>query len=355
MRPLVRGTFFALAAAVAFGVTTPLIQRAGRGAGPFATAFSLYAGAAVFSSFGALRRRKSSLGARDFPRLGLIAILGAALAPTLFAWGLQRSSALGASLLLNLEVVFTALLALFFFRERLGRRVLLAVALMALGGLVTVGSSVAGARMGGPLAAVAIVGAVLAWALDNTLTRPLADRDVSEVVATKASCGAAVTLPLSLAAGEPWPRPLLLMGLLGCGAVGYGASLQLYVLAQRHLGAARTASMFACAPFVGALAAWLLGDRAGGASLVFASSLFGLGAWLHFGERHGHGHVHHALEHDHIHDHDDGHHDHLHEVYPDGGHAHWHRHAELEHTHEHGEDLHHRHEHTRGRALLEED
>lgn len=345
MRPLARGTFFALAAAVSFGVTTPFIQRAGRGAGPFATAFLLYAGAAMFSLFGASRRRGASLRARDLPRLGLIAMLGAVAAPTLYAWGLQRSSALGASLLLNLEVVFTALLARLFFRERIGRRVLLAVALMAAGGLVTVGSSVAGERVGVPLAAVAIVGAVFAWALDNTLARPLADRDVSQVVAVKASCGGAVTLTLSLSAGEPWPRPQLLMVLLACGAVGYGASLQLYVLAQRHLGAARTASMFACAPFVGALAAWLYGDRAGGVSLVFAASLFGLGAWLHFGERHGHAHVHRALEHDHSHRHGDGHHYHLHEVAPDGEHAHWHRHAKLEHVHEHGEDLHHRHEH----------
>lgn len=344
MRPLVRGTFLALAAAIAFGLTTPFIQRAGRGAGPFATAFLLYAGAALFSIVGARNRKGSALRKTDLPRVALIAVLGAALAPTLYAWGLQRSSAVGASLLLNLEVVFTALLARLLFRERIGRRVLLAIALMAAGGLVTVGSVVAGARIGAPLAVLTLIGAVFAWALDNTLARPLADRDASQTVMAKASCGAAATLALSLWTGEPWPSSPMLVVLLACGAVGYGASLQLYMLAQRHLGAARTASVFACAPFVGAVAAWLSGDRAG-ASLFVASFLFGLGAWLHVSERHGHAHAHRAIAHEHAHRHDDGHHNHPHDVYPQGEHAHWHQHSELEHAHEHGEDLHHRHEH----------
>jgi drug/metabolite transporter (DMT)-like permease len=244
-----------------------------------------------------------------------------------------------------MEVVFTAILARLFFRERIGRRVVLAIAVMAAGGAATLGTSFVDARIGSPLATVALVAAVLAWALDNTLARPLADRDVSQLVAAKASFGAAVTLTLSLAIVESWPPWSMIAGLLACGALGYGAGLQLYTLSQRHLGAARTASVFALAPFVGALVAFLLGDRRGVGSFVIAAGLFGVGAWLHVSERHHHPHVHAPLEHDHAHRHDDGHHDHVHDVYPAWEHGHRHHHTELEHVHEHGEDVHHRHAH----------
>ena len=64
------------------------------------------------------------------------ALFGAALAPASLAWGLQHASALSASLLLNLEAVFTLLLARRIYREPVGRRVALAIALMVLGGAV---------------------------------------------------------------------------------------------------------------------------------------------------------------------------------------------------------------------------
>ena len=47
--PIAVGVALAAIAAVAFGVTTPVVAWAGRGLGPFATAALLYAGAAVAS------------------------------------------------------------------------------------------------------------------------------------------------------------------------------------------------------------------------------------------------------------------------------------------------------------------
>ena len=45
--PIARGGLYAVVAALAFGVTTPLIQKLGRDAGAFPTACLLYAGAAL--------------------------------------------------------------------------------------------------------------------------------------------------------------------------------------------------------------------------------------------------------------------------------------------------------------------
>lgn len=341
-----RGVLLAVLAALAFGLTTPIVQRAGALAGPFATAFLLYAGAGLGTSPWLRRSPEAPLVRADLARIVAIGLLGAAIAPTLFAWGLRRSSPAGASILTNTEAIFTALLARILFREHLGRRVLFALSLMLAGGVIIVGASATGATSGSALGLAVLVAGMFAWALDNALARPLADRDAAWVVSAKASVGAAATLVLALVSGDAWPTAARALVLLACGATGYGLSLRLYLLAQRSIGAARTASVFALAPFVGAVLAWALGDRAGTGSLGAGAALFALGTWLHLTERHRHAHVHEATEHAHPHRHDDGHHDHTHDVYPEGEHSHAHTHARLEHAHEHGEDLHHRHSHS---------
>jgi hypothetical protein len=130
-----------------------------------------------------------------------------------------------------------------------------------------------------------------------------------------------------------------------CGFTGYGYSLRLYLRAQRTIGAGRTGAIFSIAPFVGAAAAWALGDRPSGPNTLVAALLFATAIYLHLTEQHGHVHTHDAVEHQHAHRHDDGHHDHEHDPPADGEHSHLHRHAPTTHSHEHGLDLHHRHAH----------
>jgi hypothetical protein len=150
---------------------------------------------------------------------------------------------------------------------------------------------------------------------------------------------------LARVAGEPWPHAGAAVALVACGAVGYGLSLRLYLRAQRVIGAARTGSVFAAAPFLGAVAAWGLGERTGGASTLAAGALCVLGIWLHLTETHGHEHTHDCMDHEHAHRHDDGHHDHRHDEMPRGEHSHPHRHEPMAHSHPHGPDVHHRHGH----------
>jgi ABC-type nickel/cobalt efflux system permease component RcnA len=145
--------------------------------------------------------------------------------------------------------------------------------------------------------------------------------------------------------GEKMPAPSAVAILLAVGALGYGVSLQLYLRAQVVVGAARTASVFAAAPFVGALAALLLGAPAPGWPFHVAAALMIAGVALHLSERHSHRHTHEALTHTHFHGHDDGHHTHFHEPMPEGPHSHPHQHEAIAHDHEHSEDLHHRHPH----------
>jgi drug/metabolite transporter (DMT)-like permease len=347
MNSIAVGTVLAALAAIAFGVTTPFIQRFGVGLGPFATAALLYAGAAVGAAGWPRRgveRREAAVRLRQVPRLLGIAFFGAALAPTLFAWGLQRVSATYGSLLLSGEAIFTVGLAALIHREHVGRRVGLAALLMFSGAAVTVSGASSGGHVG-LLGALAVVAAVFSWAIDNVLTRPFADLDPAAVVRAKALCGVALTGSIAMVTGEATPSSWNAAGLLACGATGYGLSLRLYLLAQRRIGAGRTGSVFALAPFVGAIVAVLLGDKSFGVATAVAAVLFAAGLVLHLLEKHRHEHSHEELCHDHAHSHDDGHHDHGHAAAPGAPHAHRHSHEARTHAHPHGPDAHHGHRH----------
>jgi drug/metabolite transporter (DMT)-like permease len=348
--PFAGGGLLAVLAAATFGATVPLTQRAGRGVGPFATAACLYGGACLFAAAMTLARRSAARAPARFgiARIVVIALLGAAVAPTLLAWGLQRVAGMTAALLLNFEAVFTVLLARAIWREPLGRRVTVALTAMIWGGALLTLDARHGAGFGtlGGWGAAAVAAATLAWATENVVSRPLAEQEPFAVVTAKSAIGAAVTTVIAFAARDAAPDWSRLLALGACGATGYGLSLALYLQAQRRIGAARTASIFALAPFVGALGAWILGDRQLTPGIAGAAVLFAVGVALHLTEGHRHRHRHEALVHEHPHRHDDGHHDHVHMPPVVGEHTHEHEHQPIEHEHEHGPDLHHRHGHT---------
>lgn len=343
--PALKGGLLALLAAALFGASTPLVQHWGAGLGPFTTAALLYAGAAIVG--GLLRRpvnREAAVRRGDLRRLAVVAVFGAALGPVALAWGLQRTSGTGASLMLTMEALFTALLAWRLYGETLDRRVGLAMlALLAGGVLLVVDQGFNGSNQLQGLLAVMV--ATAAWGMDNTLSRALADRDPGQVVSIKAIFGAGITGSLAWAFSEPWPAVTALGGLLAVGATGYGLSLRFYLLAQREFGAARTGSVFAFAPFIGAALAFGLGDRSAGWGLAVGGGLMLAGVILHLAEDHAHEHEHLPMEHEHAHRHDDGHHDHAHDPMPAGPHSHWHRHGAARHSHAHTPDLHHTHGH----------
>jgi drug/metabolite transporter (DMT)-like permease len=131
---------------------------------------------------------------------------------------------------------------------------------------------------------VAVVLATLAWAAENVVSRPLSERDPFAVVFVKSLIGCALTAAIALATDDPALFGARAVALGACGAVGYGLSLALYLRSQRQIGAARTASIFALAPFAGAVAAWALGDRALTTSTAAAAALFAIGLALHLTE-----------------------------------------------------------------------
>jgi drug/metabolite transporter (DMT)-like permease len=345
-----RGIVAAISAAVLFGLSTPLAKTLVGSTPPLLLAGLLYAGSGV--GLAALLVLRAATGGREsitWPRgtdvwwlLSAIAV-GGALGPCLLMYGLRATDAASASLILNLEGVFTALLAWFVFKENFDRRIAVGMALIVAGGAVlSIGPAL---RAGGFIGLLAIAGACLAWAMDNNLTRKVSVHDAMFIACAKGLVAGTTSVALALAFGARMPvrSTLLQAGLLGF--VGYGLSLTLFVVALRSLGSARTGAYFSIAPFIGAALAVFLGAPLT-IALVVAGLLMGGGVWLHLTEHHEHLHRHVRLEHEHPHIHDE-HHQHPHGPEWDGKepHSHSHVHEPLEHTHAHYPDVHHRHEH----------
>jgi drug/metabolite transporter (DMT)-like permease len=346
-----RGVWAALGAAVLFGLSTPLAKILLADISPMMLAGLLYTGSglglALLLGIRALGR--GGMGPIVVPRgfalvwLFAAVFLGGALGPFLLMSGLSKMDSASASMTLNLEGVFTALLAWFVFKENFDRRILLGMALIIAGGILL--SSSVGVRAGGFAGPALIVGACVAWAIDNNLTRKISINDAMLVACTKGLVAGPITVAIAVYWGSPTVGALdsFKAGLLGFA--GYGLSLTLFVVALRRLGTARTGAYFSLAPFVGAALAVALGAPLT-VSLLAAGVLMGLGIWLHLTEKHVHTHSHVLMQHEHSHAHDE-HHQHAHgsEWQGEQPHTHFHVHEPLDHTHEHFPDVHHRHKH----------
>jgi drug/metabolite transporter (DMT)-like permease len=333
----------ALGAAFLFGASTPAAKVLAGDMHPVLLAGLLYAASGIgLGLWVLLLKRKIALQRADVPWLLGAVVAGGVIGPVLLMVGLASTSAASASLLLNLEGIFTTLLAWVAFRENFDRRIALGMALIIAGGALLAFEP--GALREGYAGALAVAGACLAWALDNNLTRKVSAADATAIAAIKGLAAGAANLAIAVAMGASSPGASTIAAAAGVGLFGYGVSLALFVVALRNLGAARTGAYFSTAPFVGVgLAILFLGETP--APLFWpAAALMAAGVWLHVTEHHEHTHAHEPLEHEHEHAHDEHHrHPHGPEWDGNGPHSHRHRHARLVHRHPHYPDIHHRH------------
>jgi drug/metabolite transporter (DMT)-like permease len=198
----------------------------------------------------------------------------------------------------------------------------------------------------GLLGPLAIVGACVAWGLDNNLTRKVSLSDPLQIVQLKGLSAGPFLLALGLLTGDRLPSPTMTAVAGTVGFLGYGVSLALFVLALRQLGAARTGAYFSTAPFLGAVAAILFLREPLTFQLIAAGLMMGMGVWLHLTEHHEHEHDHEPMEHTHAHVHDEHHqHEHLPGDPLGEPHTHTHRHPRMRHRHPHVPDMHHQHRH----------
>jgi len=344
----------ALAAAFLFGVSTPLAKWLGGSVSPLLLAGLLYLGSGaglacllllrnVGRSGSALDDRTSGIPRADLKWLAGATVVGGMLGPALLTAGLATTAAAPAALLLNIEGVFTALIAWLVFKENADRRIVIGMLAIVAGGVLLTWSPGEARLSSG---AILIVAACLCWAIDNNLTRKVSANDAVLIACVKGLVAGSVNTALALSTGAQMPPAVSLVATLVVGFLGYGLSLALFVVALRGLGTARTGAYFAVAPLFGVGTALAIWPEAPSPAFWAAAALMAFGVWLHLRERHAHGHTHDATEHAHWHRHD-AHHRHVHDFAWDGvePHAHPHRHAVLTHAHAHYPDIHHRHRH----------
>jgi drug/metabolite transporter (DMT)-like permease len=345
------GILLALLSAVLFGASTPLAKILLGSVAPWTMAGLLYLGAGLGLAGIHLARNALRLPAieaplrrSDLPWLVAVITAGGILGPLFLMFGLARTDAASASLLLNLEGLATMSIAWLVFRENVDRRLLLGAFAILTGAVVLSWEGTASLDWGAALIALACI----SWAIDNNLTRKLSSADPVQIAMLKGLVAGTVNLTLAVAQGAALPSGGIVLAACVVGFFGYGISLALFVLGLRYLGAARTGAYFSLAPFLGAVLSLVLLDEPLTLRLIAAGGLMAFGLWLHLTERHEHEHRHEAMEHEHRHRHDE-HHQHAHGPNDPPGepHSHWHRHEPLVHRHPHYPDLHHRHSHKR--------
>jgi len=342
------GVPLALASAALFGVSAPLSKLLLGTVAPQLLAGLLYLGAGVGltvvhfgrAAFG-IPAPEAPLRRADIPWLFAVVLVGGVLGPLFLMLGLNHTSASSGSLLLNLEGLATMGIAWLVFRENVDRRLLLG-ALAIVAGAAILSWNGQGVRF--DAGAGLIAAACAAWGIDNNLTRKLSSADPVLTTMIKGLVAGSVNVGLALLSGSVLPSAASTGAAALVGFFGVGVSLVLFVMALRHLGAARTGAYFSLAPFIGAVFALALLDEPLTLQLLLAGILMSFGLWLHLAERHEHEHQHEVLEHEHSHVHD-AHHQHRHDVSVTQPHSHWHRHEPMRHKHPHYPDLHHRHRH----------
>lgn len=353
MRPKFTPALQALLAAVLFGASAPLSKLLLGEVEPIPLAAFLYlgsgSGAFLLLLFQGMRNKgqrvEAQLSRSDLPWLGGALLAGGVGAPIILLLGLQRTPASTASLLLNFEAVATTLIAITFFKESIDRRIAWAIGMVTLASIVLTWT---GGNWGFSLGALGIIGACFLWGVDNNFTRHISAKNPLIIVGIKGLGAGAFSLVLCLLLKQQLPPAGIALLAMLLGSISYGISIQLFIIALRSLGAARTSTLFGVAPFVGVLLSLVLLREKPQILFWAALPVMAAGAWLMLTENHVHHHIHEPMVHEHRHSHPDEHHQHdSGQDIPlvNGAHTHVHLHEQLEHEHAHSPDLHHRHEH----------
>ena len=243
----------------------------------------------------------------------------------------------------NFEIVATSLIALFIFKEAIGKRMWLAILLITLSSIVLSISDFSSLSFS--LGSIFVVLACICWGFENNCTRMLSLKDPLQIVVVKGFGSGIGSLIISVVLHEYSQNMIYIALALLLGFVAYGLSIFFYISAQRELGAARTSAFYATAPFIGVFISWLALHEKITESFLAALVIMLIGAFFAVSENHHHAHVHAAVMHEHKHNHADGHHNHVHIPEVVGEHSHAHTHEALKHEHDHLPDLHHRHAH----------
>ncbi len=339
----------AILAAALYGISSPFSKLLLKEIPPTLMAALLYLGAGIgMLIVNGIQRalhkeqREAKMTIQELPYLlGMIALDIAA--PVLLMFGLSLTTAANASLLNNFEIVTTSLIALLIFKEAIGRRMWVSILLITTSSFVLAVNDASSFHFS--IGSLFVLMACVCWGFENNCTRMLSMKDPKQVVVYKGLGSGMGALAISIIMKQFSSNLTYILITLVLGFIAYGLSIYFYLLAQRQLGAARTSSYYAAAPFIGVFISWLLLQDHMTTNFIVALGIMLLGTYFAITELHRHLHVHESMTHEHKHSHNDGHHTHQHDNGYTGEHSHMHEHGTIKHTHSHNPDIHHKHSH----------
>lgn len=276
--------FFAVLAAALYAVSMPLSKILLRHVSPMMMAAFLYIGAGTGMLLFSLIRphirltdRENRLDRKDLPYTLAMVSLDIA-APILLMFGLKTTAAANASLLNNFEIVATAVIALLLFHEQVSRRLWFAIILVTVACmLLTIDDA---SSLSFSTGSLLVLAACICWGLENNCTRCISNKDPMEIVTIKGFGSGFGSLCIALCVGETFPQWQYVPSVMILGFVAYGMSIYFYTYAQRTIGAAKTSTFYAVAPFIGMLLSFaILGENIT-VSFIITLAIMIAGAYL---------------------------------------------------------------------------
>ena len=279
-----KATAFALLAAVLYAINSPCSKLLLNKIPSTMMAAFLYLGAGLgLFIVGIIQRvvgkkeKERPLTRKELPYTIAMVILDIA-APIFLMIGLTMTTAANASLLNNFEIVTTSIIALAVFKETISRRLWLAVALVTLSSILLSFEDMSSLSFS--YGSIFVLLACIFWGLENNCTRMLSSKNPLEIVVIKGFCSGLGSLIIALCLGERPGNILYVLCVLLLGFVAYGLSIYFYIFAQRDLGAAKTSTYYAAAPFVGAALSLLIFRQLPSLSFLIALVIMLVGTYL---------------------------------------------------------------------------
>lgn len=211
---------------------------------------------------------------RDYGILIITAISSSVIAPLLYLNGLTQTTAVNASLLLNLEVLFIIILSLILFNETFNKKDIFGIILLVIGAvfLATKGEINDLINSETFTGSVLIISASLFWSIDTVLSKFLSNkRDLIWIAGLKSSIGGILLFIVTLTLGLSLFVPLeMLPYLLFVSIFSIGSAFILVYFAIREIGATRVGSLFPLSSLFGAIFAFIiLGEPFGLLEITF--------------------------------------------------------------------------------------
>jgi len=275
---------WAVLAAALYAINAPASKLLLQDVSPTMMAAMLYLGAGIGMSMLGMGRQRLGLGKaeqkltrKDLPfTIGMIVLDIAA--PICLMIGLTSTTPANASLLNNFEIAATSMIALFLFKEPVSKRLWLAIGLITLSSVILSFEDASSLHFSA--GSLFVLLACICWGFENNCTRMMSQSDPLEVVVLKGFGSGLGSLAIALTIGERFPAPQFTLYALLLGFVAYGLSIFFYVYAQRKLGAAKTSTYYAIAPFIGVILSLLVFRQPPSPSFWAAFAIMLLGTYF---------------------------------------------------------------------------